>query len=126
MKKATISECGETTISKSLTDWVDTITCKMGFMKIVELLDRVFNNGLIDGSEKENVHISDEDAYSLINGQLILTGTPIEDIANALHERKLYDLFNNLVNLVVKINQSPEVLSDIAAKLKAQVEDTLH
>lgn len=124
-KQRNLLHCGKTKIPKSLTDWADIISCKMGFMEIIKLLDRVFNEGLIDRSDQESVHILDEDAYSLINSQLILTGASIEDIANALQERGLNDLFNNLINLIVKSKHSPDVMEEVIAELKARVEETM-
>ncbi len=106
-----LQHCGEIKISRSLADWFEEITNTTSFTEITDLLDRLFNKGLIDRSDSQSVYISDEDAYTQINEQLISTDTSVDDIAEVLHKKELYDLLYNLVDIVVKRKSSRELLS---------------
>lgn len=110
-QKRNLLQCGTIKKTRSLARWANEVTDQMGFAEIINLLNSLFNDKLIDRSDAESVHVPDEDVYSQFNEQLILTDTPIDDIAKALLEKELDELLNNLVNLVVKRKSSRELLS---------------
>lgn len=99
-------KCGPLKASRSLINWIDHFDAsKMSFEQMIEMLNCIFNNGLIDKNEDAAVQVNELEVHILFINELIKTGTPVDKIAFALLGIRRTELLYALTEYVIDIGK---------------------